>query len=217
MTNISKDKIYTNYSLLDDIMNQSDSDEMMQSCNKDDSRERRFRLKLLQTICTICDDDYSDKIDKDEIIHFLEAKIEEEELLYGYTFFLASKQNFCYNWSYLRKQIDNYICFLTDAYIFVNKIVSAINWLISQRTKYKELEFEFNDLFHIKYIDAAPYVRVAFNWENFNSISHLKDKDSYTISIVKNNVVLLTYACKYDKGDIGEVMGKCKLMEKIIK
>lgn len=192
---------YTLSELFDDIQ------EELTECDEDSHegekvrREYMHKLKVFQTILGLKLPDFDFINDNSEEIKAkIEVQVNNDELLFGYTFFLSLNSKFDYSWNYLRKQIERYMNFLYDVYKFISYVISDINLMTSRLDCYKDLHIEFNELFDIHFIHDAPYVKTIINWNNFHQIS--KVKNGYYVIAKYDETILLTCLRKYnDKPD----------------
>lgn len=188
---------YTKSNLFEDIQEEpkeceKDSYEREKAC-----REYKYKLKVFQTIFDLNLPDFdfvkenSEKIKKE-----IEVQVDNNELFYGYTFFLSLNPNFNYSWNYLRKQIERYMDFLYEAHKFISYVIYDINLMKSKLNIHKDLHIEFNELFDVKFNEVAP-IKTTINWNNFNEIS--KVKNGYYVIAKYDETILLTSFRKYNE------------------
>ena len=160
-------------------------------------RDFRHKLKVFQSIFNMNLPPYDLKKDNmDDIKEALEVYVDGNELLFGYTFFLSLNTNFDYSWNYLRKQMDKYVTFFSEAYKFISYILEDINTMKIDLCENKDLHIEFNELFDVIFTDDKPFVKTTISWENFYQIN--KVKNGYYISAKIGKTTLLTYYRKYN-------------------
>lgn len=188
--------LYTKAELFEDIQ------AVPEECTKDtpegekSRRDFRHKLKVLQSIFGMNLPLYDfEKDNMDDIKEALEVYVNGNELLFGYTFFLSSNTNFDYSWGYLRKQMDKYVDFFSEAYRFISYVLADINIMKADLCGNKELHIELNELFDITFIDDKPFVKTIISWENFYQIN--KVKNGYYISVKIGTTTLLTCYRKY--------------------
>lgn len=208
MVEIMKVQEYTKDDLFEDI--QTIPEEYAKEATEKEKVRRDFiyKLKVLQSIFYIKVPLYDFKKDNiNDIKEVLEVYVEEKELLYGYTFFLSSNTNFDYSWSYLRKQKDKYIDFLSEVYRFISHVLADINTMKTNLSGNQDLHIEFNGLFDVTFIDDKPFVKTIVHWENFYQIN--KVKNGYYISVKIDKTTLLTYDRKYNN-ELNPFLNKVK-------
>lgn len=196
IVNAQRAVLYTKEELFEDI--QTTVEEYVEDTPEDekDRRDFRHKLKVLQSIFGLHLPSYDSKKDNmDDIKEALEVYVDGNEFLFGYTFFLSSNTNFDYSWNYLRKQMDKYVNFFSEAYKFISYVIVDINTMKIDLRGNKDLHIEFNELFDVKFIDDKPFVKTVVNWENFYQIN--KVKYGYYISAKIGNTTLLTCYRKY--------------------
>lgn len=184
--------MYTKENLRQDILFvDEDSDE-----GKKNPRDYKYHLKVIQSIFDIETPAYSiEKVNLADIKDAIEAYIEDDECLYGYTFNLSLNPNFDYSWSYLRKQIDRYIESLVKTSIFIDFILDDINSMREELCEVEDLRIVFNDLFSVEFFKNEPFARSTILWENFYHISNVEE--GYYISAMLEKTRLLTYYRRY--------------------
>lgn len=120
--------LYTKAEMFEDIQTTLEECATDTSENEKARRDFRHKLKVLQSIFDMNLPPYDFKKDNmDDIKEVLEVYVDGNELLFGYTFFLSSNTNFDYSWNYLRKQMDRYVNFFSEAYKFINYVLADIN------------------------------------------------------------------------------------------
>lgn len=190
-----KELSYTRLNLLEDIHEETKECEKNSYEREKASREYKYKLKVFQTILDLNLPDFdfvkenSEKIKKE-----IEVQVDDNELFYGYTFFLSLNPNFDYSWNYLRKQIERYMDFLYEVHKFISYVIYDINLMKSKLAIHKDLHIEFNELFDVEFKEGAP-INTTINWNNFSKIS--KVKDGYYIIAKYDKAILLTSFRKY--------------------
>ena len=191
---------YTKVELFEDI--QSTPEE----CEKDTPegekvrRDYRHKLKVLQSIFDLKLPLYDfEKDNMEEIKQAIEVYVEGDGFLFGYTFFLSSNISFDYTWNYLRKQMDKYIDFLSEAYKFISYVIVDINKMKTSLSGIEDLHIELNELFDVTFVDDKPFVKTIVCWENFYQIN--KVKSGYYISVKIGKTTLLTCHREYSNSN----------------
>lgn len=188
--------LYTKAELFEDIL------ATIEECEKDTPegekacRDCRHKLKVLQSIFDMKLPPYDFEEDNmDDIKEALEVYVDGNELLFGYTFFLSLNTNFDYSWNYLRKQMDKYVDFFSEAYRFISYVLKDIGDMKADLCGNKDLHIDLNELFDVTFIDDTPFIKTIIHWENFHQIN--KVKNGYYISVKIDKTTLLTYYRKY--------------------
>lgn len=189
--------IYTKAELFEDIQI------IPEKCTKNTSEEEkahrdfRHKLKVLQYIFDMELPTYNFKEDNmEEIKEAIEVYVEGNALLFGYTFFLSSNTEFDYSWNYLRKQMDKYVDFFSEAHKFISYVLADIDKMKTGFSGNKDLYIVLNELFNVKFMSDKPFVKTTVNWENFNQIN--KVQSGYYISAKIGKTTLLTCYRKYN-------------------
>lgn len=188
--------LYTKTELFEDI--QTTPEECVKDTPEGEKARRDFvhKLKVLQTIFDMKLPPYDfEKDNMDDIKEALEVYVDGNELLFGYTFFLSSNTNFDYSWNYLRKQMDKYVDFFSEAYKFISYVLVDINAMKINMQGNENLHIELNELFDVTFIDDKPFIKIIINWKNFYQINNVKN--GYYISIKIGKTTLLTCYRKY--------------------
>ncbi|MEA4917273.1 hypothetical protein [Proteiniphilum sp.] len=188
--------LYTKAELFEDI--QIIPEECVENTPEGNKAHRDYghKLKVLQSIFDMKLPLYDfEKDNMEEIKEAIEVYVERNGFLFGYTFFLSSNTDFDYSWSYLRKQMDKYIDFFSEAYKFISYVVVDINTMKTSLSGNKDLHIELNELFDVTFVDDKPFIKTIVCWENFYQIN--KVKSGYYISVKIGKTTLLTCYRKY--------------------
>ncbi len=193
------DKPYTQDDLLQDIYDSEDTESTLDYKNK---------LKFLQFILiTLVKYDFENN-DTDDIKNQIECQIDEDILMFGYTFFLSANRNFKYTWSYLLRQKDNYADFLLATYKFISYAIKDINTMRESLKSYEDLHIELNELFDVTFIDEEPYVKTEVNWDNLKKINEVKR--GYRIIVKKNETTILGFNREYGEVNLETLIENIK-------
>lgn len=185
---IGEKNVYSTEMLFNDLLNEGRSDVSSNQIEIEELREYRYLRKLLQAIVnseisSLFIDVENDNLNNlNEIKKTIENIVEENDVLYGYTFYVSSNHTFNYSWSYLRKQICEYVDFLFNANRFFTFIIRDINTLANVFAGHKDIHIVFNEIIDVAFYDVVPYVRASMRWSNFQMIT--KVKDGYQIKIM---------------------------------
>lgn len=139
-----------------------------------------------------CGKDYEEKTVIDNILN-------NDSSLYSYTFFVSSRSQFDYSWSYLRKQWDEYAKTLNSACKFIFDMIDKVNVLYEYRSKFIAKEFIFADIFVLSFAKATCLPHMEIKWENINCLFNV-DK-SYHISAKIGDAIQMTIKICLDKTD----------------
>lgn len=178
---------YTISQLIDDIAEEISCD------NTNVSHERIYKMKVIQSIFDLnLNESTFNILNKKELEEKIDRYVDENEQLFGYTFFLSANPNFNYTWTFLRKRMKDYKVFLLEVSIFIRQIVDDINTMLSTFKAYTNLEILFNEILCVKFLEKHPYIKSSINWEKFEKI--VKIKQPYYISAkLKNEIILTTH------------------------
>lgn len=110
----------------------------------------------------------------------IENMLNNDNSLFSYTFFVSSRSQFGYSWSYLRKQWDEYAKKLNCACKFIIDMIDKVNVLYEHRTEFIANEFVFADIFVLSFAEATCLPHIEIKWENINSLFNVGN--SYHIS-----------------------------------
>lgn len=183
----SKATIYTIIDLCNDIQDQVEAEEINFPDSKKNSRDKEYKLKVLQYILSLikrAPRGYDNPFER-----AVEIDVEQNSSLFSFNYFLSSQRNFDYSWSYLRNQLDEYKIFLFQTGIFLIDMIRNINKMRPELGEMAELKLVFNDLFEVSYQEKEPYAKTEIVWENFSHISNLK-KDYYLSAIVGETTLI---------------------------
>lgn len=187
--NSNKECEYSILQLLNDVLNSNLKIEAEFLHNKS-IKEYQNKLKVLQMLLYLSNLDDPDIFkDEDRLRNIIESKVNCEELLFGYMFYISQKSHFDYSWSYMRKVLEEYKEFLFIVIRFLHNVVNDIKIIAKYRNELDGIYVVFNEIFKISYINEVPYVQTEVLWRNFHYI--LMIKHEYNIVIKYNNQVLV--------------------------
>lgn len=175
--------------LLDDI--QGGFEDMVVDVKASDKvkREDKHKLIIMQMLIKLAQaysgEEYGDDV---KLCRDINTKLNGNELLSGFLFFVSLNPQFDYSWNYMRKRKLSYADFLVDAIRFINNVLADINVLAEDATNEKDIHVVMNELLDIELGNVAPYVKTKFKWENLQHLVAVK-KD-YCISVcIKDNAL----------------------------
>ncbi len=154
------------------------------------SREYESKLIIMQMLVGLAKE-YSGDTYKDEekLRLVLGGKVNGNELLSGFLFYISQNPQFDYSWSSMRKRIDSFVDFLTDSIRFLRNVIADTNVLAGKACPGKDLHLVFNDVIDVEKITESPHVFIVMRWENFHRMAAVKE--DYHISVVsKENTVV---------------------------
>ena len=178
---------YNHDTLLDDI--QGGFEDMVADVKASDKakREDKHKLIIMQMLIKLSQayggEEYGDDV---KLCRDIKTKLNGNELLSGFLFFVSLNPQFDYSWNYMRKRKMSYADFLVDAIRFMNNVVADINVLAEDATNEKDIHVVMNELLDIELGNVAPYVKTKFKWENFQHIVAVKKEYSISVCIKDN-------------------------------
>lgn len=184
----SKDE-YTLDDLRKDINNQFEAEE--QKDGEEKMRDKLLYLKVLNYLIDIVELAKEDS--EEERINRIRLILEKDNSIFGYTYFLTSKKQFDYSWSYLRNQWSKYIEHLGHVCVFIRQVLSDIKHLQGKGKDVFGKKVIFANVFTVSFERHEPTVEVL--WENIGNLFDVQKK--YSVSIQVGKVVLLSAFCKY--------------------
>lgn len=191
---------YNHDTLLDDI--QCGLEDIVGDVKASDKakRENKHKLIIMQMLIKLAQaysgEEYSDDM---KLRRDIEIKLNGNELLSGFLFFVSLNPQFDYSWNYMRKRKLSYADFLVDAIRFMNNVIADVNVLSEKPTNEKGIHVVMNELFDIELGNVEPYVKSTFKWENLQHI--VTAKKEYSISVCKKDNALATGS----REDVGTV------------
>lgn len=106
-------------------------------------------------------------LDKKEMEAKILSRVESDHVLFPYTFFVASRPQFRYNWSYLRQQKDAFIDALYHSYVFLEDVVQQVQAMYVSFASFEALSVVFRDVIEVNFSSACQGVDVHIRWECF--------------------------------------------------
>ena len=173
------------------------------------------RLKLISYLCDIDAVDYLKnngypQINREKIVR----KMEDDLLLFGYTYFLSANPAYHYTWTYQQQKEDQYVDFICYSNRFIHYVVEDINQIVENFDLKGNVSVVFYDLFEVLLCDtgSATKVKTKLLWEN---LYHIMDvSGEYYITIKINNAHVATKRVMYDDNHIRDIK---QLFESTIK
>lgn len=177
--------------LLDDI--QSGFEELADNVKASNKakRENKYKLIILQMLIKLAlaysGEEYGDD---EKLRRDIETKLNRNELLSGFLFFLSQNPQFDYSWNYMRKQKSSYADFLVDVIRFLNNVVTDVKALAGEATEEKDIHVVMNELFYVELGNVEPYVKTRLKWDEFQRMAIVKKE--YSVSVCKKDNTLAT-------------------------
>lgn len=195
-----KTEEYTFDILLNDIQSEPTEDNEMNKTGDIAGREYSSKLIVIQMLIGLAKlyktENYKDS---EKLNNAIEIKVNNDELLSGYMFFISQIPQFNYLWSYMRKCKKDYKEFLVNSIHFLNNVLVDINMLYRKPLVLRDIHVVFHEILDVKLIDEKPFVKTCLLWENFYRIATVKSE--YNISI-KNKESLLKTGCRKEPSDM---------------
>lgn len=166
---------YTLEMLLDDIYDTpKESEGKTDSIDKADREveSKRIVMQMLIELASKCK--ANGCTDEENLRKDLEVKVNGDELLSGYVFFVPQNPQFDYTWNYMRKRKRSYVEFLVNAVRFVYNVISDTNILAQAPRMWNDVRFLFNDIFEVAFTPETPTGKIRVQWENFYLIATIK-------------------------------------------
>lgn len=162
----------------------------MNACEKA-KRENKHKLIIMQMLIKLAQvysgEEYSDD---EKLRRGIETKLNGNELLSGFLFFVSQNPQFDYSWTYMRKRKSSYVGFLFDAIRFLNDVVTDMTALAGEATEEEDIHVVMNELFYVDLGNVEPYVKIQLKWDNFQRIATVKKE--YSISVCMKDNALAT-------------------------
>ena len=181
---------YTLEMLLNDIQEISDDKTEETAINENAEREYQHKLVVMQTLIYFAvlfqGEDYEDE---DKLRNAIDIKVNSDELLSAYLFYISQNPQFDYSWNYMRKRKMSYSKFLVDAVRFLNNLLADIKMLASKPRLHSDVHIVFDDIFDVALTSDEPYVKASILWENFHHVAVVKRE--YHVSVKVNDSLLV--------------------------
>ena len=168
------------------------------------NREYKSKLIVVQMLLCLADLYKAENYNSNEKLrNAIEIKVDGDEQLSGYMFFVSQNPQFNYSWNYMRKCRTNYIEFLVNSIRFLNNVLVDINLLTGKSWPGNNIHVVFHDILDVELTSEVPFVKSRLLWENFYHLVTVKS--DYDI-IVKANETLLTASNRKEPSDIKKLI-----------
>ena len=172
----------------------------------DDKYLREYQSKLIvaQMLSYLAESYETENYKDNELLrNAIETKVDGDEQLSGFLFFVSQNPQFDYSWNYMRKCRTNYIEFLVNSIRFLNNVLVDINLLIGKPWPGNNLHVVFHDILDVELTSEVPFVKSRLLWENFYHLVTVKS--DYDI-IVKANDTLLKASGRKEPSDMKKLI-----------
>lgn len=181
-----KIKEYSFDTLFEDILSECANNFDISEKYKREYGEKLIVIKLLLSLGNLYKINKPEEIEK--LNREIELKLNHNDILSGYIFFVSQRKQFDHLWSYMRWNKDRYKEFLINSIRFFSNILVDINMLRKEIQIEENIHAIFHDILDVEFISQEPYVKTRFLWENFQKLVTIQHK--YTICIkIKDNVL----------------------------
>lgn len=189
MAGVRKDE-YTFDILLNDIQSEpTEGNKRDETCDKT-GREYESKLIVIQMLIGLAELYKTENYKDDEKLrNAIEIKVNGNEQLSGYIFYVSQNPQFDYSWNYMRKRKANYKEFLANSVRFLINVLDDINILAGKPLAGKHMHVVFNDILDVTFINEKPYVTTRLIWDIFYHLSAVKSE--YNVSVKFKESVLM--------------------------
>ena len=119
----------------------------------------------------------------------IRGKVNSNEQLSGYVFFVSQNPEFDYSWNYMRKREMSYVDFLTEMVRLMNNVVEDIDTVAGKYETGNDLLVEIGGVMDVALNTVAPFAKASMMWENFHKIAAANRE--YAIAVKRKNSVLV--------------------------
>ncbi len=167
-------------------------------------REYQSKLIVVQMLSYLADTYETENYNDNELLrNAIETKVDGDEQLSGYLFFVSQNPQFNYSWNYMRKCRTNYVEFLVNSIRFLNNVLVDINLLTGKTWPGNNIHVVFHNILDVELTCEEPFVKARLLWENFYHLVTVKS--DYDI-IVKANDTLLKASSRKEPSDMKKLI-----------
>lgn len=167
-------------------------------------REYQSKLIVAQMLSYLAESYETENYkDNELLINAIETKVDGDEQLSGFLFFVSQNPQFDYSWNYMRKCRTNYIEFLVNSIRFLNNVLVDINLLTGKPWSGNNIHVVFHNILDVELTSEEPFVKARLLWENFYHLVTVKS--DYDI-IVKANDTLLKASGRKEPSDMKKLI-----------
>lgn len=196
-----------NYSfdmLRNDILTASTEDNEKLETGDKYLREYQSKLIVAQMLSYLAESYETENYKDNELLrNAIETKVDGDEQLSGFLFFVSQNPQFDYSWNYMRKCRTNYIEFLVNSIRFLNNVLVDINLLTGKPWSGNNIHVVFHNILDVELTSEEPFVKARLLWENFYHLVTVKS--DYDI-IVKANDTLLKASGRKEPSDMKKLI-----------
>ncbi|MDO4738359.1 MAG: hypothetical protein Q4A50_07040 [Bacteroidales bacterium] len=167
-------------------------------------REYQSKLIVAQMLSYLAESYETENYKDNELLrNAIETKVDGDEQLSGFLFFVSQNPQFDYSWNYMRKCRTNYIEFLVNSIRFLNNVLVDINLLTGKPWSGNNIHVVFHNILDVELTSEEPFVKARLLWENFYHLVTVKN--DYDI-IVKANDTLLKASGRKEPSDMKKLI-----------
>ena len=145
-------------------------------------RERQSKLIVIQMLIDKANEYNDESYRNDERLrNVIDVKVNGDEYLSGFIFYLSQNPQFDYSWNYLRKRESSYKEFLIEGIRFLDNVLSDINMLARKTGTTKDVHVVMNDIIDVSLTGEMPFVKASVLWEIFHRIATVKRDYNFTV------------------------------------
>lgn len=150
-------------------------------------REYQSKLIVVQMLSYLAESYETENYKDNELLrNAIETKVDGDEQLSGYLFFVSQNPQFDYSWNYMRKCRTNYIEFLVNSIRFLNNVLVDINLLTGKPWPGNNIHVVFHDILDVELTSEVPFVKSRFLWENFYRMATVKSDYNIVVKVKDN-------------------------------
>lgn len=150
-------------------------------------REYQSKLIVVQMLSYLAESYETESYKDNELLrNAIETKVDGDEQLSGYLFFVSQNPQFDYSWNYMRKCRTNYIEFLVNSIRFLNNVLVDINLLTGKPWPGNNIHVVFHDILDVELTSEVPFVKSRLLWENFYRLATVKSDYNIVVKVKDN-------------------------------
>ena len=150
-------------------------------------REYQSKLIVVQMLSYLAESYETENYKDNELLrNAIETKVDGDEQLSGYIFYVSQNPQFEYSWNYMRKCRTNYIEFLVNSIRFLNNILVDINLLTGKPWPGNNIHVVFHDILDVELTSEVPFVKSRLLWENFYRLATVKSDYNIVVKVKDN-------------------------------
>lgn len=167
-------------------------------------REYQSKLIVAQMLAYLAESYETENYKDNELLrNAIETKVDGDEQLSGFLFFVSQNPQFDYSWNYMKKCRTNYIEFLVNSIRFLNNVLVDINLLTGKPWSGNNIHVVFHNILDVELTSEEPFLKARLLWENFYHLVTVKS--DYDI-IVKANDTLLKASGRKEPSDMKKLI-----------